>query len=322
MAPSSHNTQPWRFRISGSSLELYADARRQLLVIDRDCRQLIESCGCALMNARIAIRAMGYEEELTVMLVDNDLPLHLASVRLGERRVVSDMDRQLMSAIGRRGTNRRAFLARPVAGDFTVMLASAASREGTKLVRLDPDQKATLAKLVEEADALQFSNQDFRDELTSWLAPKGSMRRDGIPFEEKEYGSRRPFTLSKTMRSPLLGDVFATLEESLVRGAPAVVVLGTLTDDPSAWLASGQALEAILLHATMHGYSGAFLNQVLEVPELRRRVAQLVPEVGYPQMILRIGVPSEPIERVSPRRAIDDVLDVAAGFSGANRAVK
>jgi hypothetical protein len=309
MAPSSHNTQPWRFKISRGALELYADPKRQLLVIDRDSRQLVESCGCALMNARIAIRAMGYDEQLTVMLVDHDLPLHLATVRVGDARPPSDLDRQLMSAIGRRATNRRMFLARPVAVTFTDMLSSMAQREGARLVRLDPNQKAALAALVEEADTRQFANQKFRDELTSWLAPPASHRRDGIPFEEKEYGSRRMFALARTMRSPLLGDLFATLEESLVRGAPAVLVLGTDHDDPQAWLACGQALEALLLHATTQGLAGAFLNQVLEVPDLRSRVSTLVPEVGYPQMILRIGVPAEPIERVSPRRDVSDVLD-------------
>ena len=309
MAPSSHNTQPWRFKIAHDALELYADPKRQLLVIDRDCRQLVESCGCALMNARIAIRAMGYDDVLTTILVDADLPLHLASLRLGAPRTPSELDRRLMSAIARRGTNRRTFLARPVAASFTDELATVAEQHGATLVRLAPDQKAELAALVEQADQRQFADPKFRDELTSWLAAPGSRRHDGIPFEEKEYGSPRAFALARTMRSPMLGDLFATLEESLVRGAPAVIVIGTRADDPPSWLAVGQALECVLLHATLHGYAAAFLNQVLEVPDLRARVAELVPSIGHPQMILRIGVPAEPIERLSPRRDYTEVLE-------------
>ncbi|MEP6861227.1 MAG: nitroreductase family protein [Deltaproteobacteria bacterium] len=309
MAPSSHNTQPWRFKISDGSLDLYADAKRQLLVIDRDCRQLVQSCGAALMNARVAIRASGHEAVVTVLLTDRDLPLHLARIQLGGAHLPTDLDHQLMKAIARRGTNRRSFLARPVAGTLTDALAMVAQREGVKLVRLDPDQKAALAPLIQEADSRQYANPEFRDELTGWLASPRSRRQDGIPFTEKEYGSPKPFGLARTMRSPMLGDLFATLEESLVRGAPAVVVLGTPADTPSAWLACGQALEAVLLRATMQGLAAAFLNQVLELPDLRAQVAKLVPRVGHPQMILRIGVPSEPIERVSPRREIDDVLD-------------
>src|SRR5690606_32982531 len=83
MAPSSHNTQPWRFRISGTRLDVLADPERQLKVIDRERRQLVQSCGCALFNARVAVRAMGYEDEVTVMIVDHEVPEHLASLHLG-----------------------------------------------------------------------------------------------------------------------------------------------------------------------------------------------------------------------------------------------
>src|ERR1700749_4450673 len=31
-APSGHNTQPWRFKVSGYAIELYADPRRKLRV--------------------------------------------------------------------------------------------------------------------------------------------------------------------------------------------------------------------------------------------------------------------------------------------------
>src|SRR3569623_1202374 len=106
MAPSSHNTQPWRFKLADGSLELYADPRRQLLVIDRDYRQLVQSCGCALMNARVAIRARGYEDYVSV----------------------------LVRAIGRRGTNRRSFLARPIGEAFTDLLTALARNERDPLV--------------------------------------------------------------------------------------------------------------------------------------------------------------------------------------------
>ncbi len=310
MAPSSHNTQPWRFRIAGSTLDLLADGTRQLRIIDRDQRQLVQSCGCALFNARVAIRAMGFQDEVTVMFVDKEVPDHLASIHLGGLHVPTAADHERMAAIGLRATNRRAFLPRPVPNAVIDELAAAAASEGATLVRLDPTQKWALAALIEEADQKQFGDEDFRSELSRWLVPSGSRRRDGIPFVEKEYGSAMPFALVRALRSPSLGESFGMLEETLVQGAPAVLVLGTQADDPVSWLACGQALEAALLHATARGYSAAFLNQVLELRELRKRVAELVPGIGYPQMVLRIGVPVDPIEHRAPRRSVDDVVEI------------
>lgn len=59
LAPSSHNTQPWRFRISGDRVELYADRTRALPVNDPENRELTISCGCALMNIRVAAAEAG-----------------------------------------------------------------------------------------------------------------------------------------------------------------------------------------------------------------------------------------------------------------------
>ena len=48
LAPSSHNTQPWLFRIrEENTIEIYADPARQLKVADRDEREMHISIGCA-----------------------------------------------------------------------------------------------------------------------------------------------------------------------------------------------------------------------------------------------------------------------------------
>ena len=309
MAPSSHNTQPWRFRITGPRLELLADRERHLHVIDAERRQQIQSCGCALYNARVAVRAMGYVDEVTAMLTDHDHPELLATLHLGAPHVATELELALYAAIARRRTNRREFLPRPVASRLTDTLIAAAAAEGASMVRLVPAQKRAIAHLVDEADQLQYGDPAFRAELARWLIPTGSRRRDGIPFVEKEYGTALPFSVMRTLRSSALGREFGRLEEELITGAPVVVVIGSRSDEPTEWLACGQALEAVLLLATTYGLSAAFLNQVLELPGLRGRVAALVPEVGSPQMVLRLGFPEEAVHHAAPRRSIDDVLE-------------
>ncbi len=58
-APSVHNTQPWRFVLGADSLELHADWSRRLPVLDGRGRQVLMSCGCALLNARVSLAASG-----------------------------------------------------------------------------------------------------------------------------------------------------------------------------------------------------------------------------------------------------------------------
>jgi len=309
MAPSSYNTQPWRFRIvGGTTLEILADVARHLGVIDRDRRQLVQSCGCALFNARVAVRAMGFTDEVTTMPADGAGRGVLATLRLGPALVQCNDDLALMRALSLRRTNRRPFLSMPVAN--VEPLIDAAARAGAWAVRLDPEQKRRLGILIDRADQLQYADPEFRAELARWLTPVGSRRRDGIPFVEKEYGSALPFSVMRALRSPSLGAELGKTEQELVSGSPVVVVLGTDGDDLAAWLASGQALEAMLLEATALDLSAAFLNQALEVPEQRALIADLVGRTGYPQMVLRLGYPGVPFHHAAPRRDLDDVVEI------------
>src|ERR1044071_2504628 len=82
LAPSTHNTQPWRFRIHGNVVELYADFARALPVVDPQYRELIMSCGAALLHLRIAIRYFGHAYTVE-RLPDPDDPALLARVHLG-----------------------------------------------------------------------------------------------------------------------------------------------------------------------------------------------------------------------------------------------
>jgi hypothetical protein len=308
MAPSTHNSQPWRFRVAGKTLDLFADPDRHLRVIDPDRRQQVQSCGAALFNARVVVRAMGHVDEVTVMLVDGKEPDHLATLHIGDPRQATTADQMMLAAIAKRHTNRRAFLPRPVAAKYTDAMAADAASLGVQLVRIVPDQKVALGHIIDHADRVQLADPAFREELDRWLAGPGSRRRDGIPFSEKEYGSSLPFAKLRALRSPHLAAEFGQLEEERTIESPAVIVLGTRGDASSDWLAAGQALEAVLLRATMLGLSASFLNQALELPELRARVAEIVPGVGHPQMALRIGVPVEAVHHPAPRREVDDVI--------------
>jgi len=44
LAPSTHNTQPWLFKVGGEKLELYADRTRSLAVADPEDRELTGKC--------------------------------------------------------------------------------------------------------------------------------------------------------------------------------------------------------------------------------------------------------------------------------------
>src|SRR5512144_1589325 len=105
LAPSRNNTQPWLFEIAGDELRVYADTSRALPVADPDGRQLLMSCGAALVNLRLAAAHFGHATSLEILQGHRRDGL-LGRVRLEERRASTPELEEMFRAIPRRRTNR------------------------------------------------------------------------------------------------------------------------------------------------------------------------------------------------------------------------
>src|SRR5215471_17763793 len=132
LAPSIHNTQPWRLVLSADAVEVHADRSRQLRVLDPRGRQKMISCGCALFNARASLAAAGYDPPVE-RLPDPMQPDLLARVLVREPRHDWAPIGVLDQEAERRHTNRRRFSDEPVPAADVAALIEAADAEGAVL---------------------------------------------------------------------------------------------------------------------------------------------------------------------------------------------
>lgn len=306
LAPSTHNSQPWQFRVRGDEVELRADRTRACRVADPEDRELIISCGAALSHLRIALRHFGYLGRVDLFPDDGDVDL-LARVRLGLQPETCVEDTLLFHAIVKRRTNRQTFSSQPVPEPLLSALEMAADREQAWLhvVRAEDDRYA-LADLIAEADRVQWSNRSFRIELAAWAHPNRSASRDGIPGYAQGIDDLMSYAGPLVMRTFDLGEGQAAKDRDLATGSPVLAVLGTSGDSPAEWLATGQALARVLLRARIEDVWASFLNQPIEVPSIRHRLPHLLGRPGSPQLVLRLGF--GPDVRPTPRRFVDEVL--------------
>jgi nitroreductase len=319
LAPSSHNAQPWRFRLGGDRVDLLADRSRSLPASDPADRELTIGCGACLFYLRLAIRRAGRADHV-VLLPDPGNPDLLARVRLGAGREPAPGDVALCAAIPHRRTNRQPFAARPVPPALVATLqADAVAERCTLRVIAGEGPRTAVAELVEEADRRQAADLRFRQELATWVHPARSARRDGLPdatlseeglLSYVERSDRSPEPAAPVASAePSAGEVAVrrtARDLQVVTGSPLLVLLATAGDAPRDWLATGQALARILLRATAAGVAASFLNQPIEVDSLRPRLAAVLGEPGRPQLLLRLGYgPDVP---PTPRRPVDEVL--------------
>lgn len=316
LAPSTHNSQPWRFRIAGATLELFADYERSLPIADPKDRELTISCGAALFNLRTAMNYFGCVGEARPF-PDPRRPDLLARVTLDTSRSQDSEWTALFGAIARRVTNRGPFAAEAPPPGVDEAMRDAAHVEGAWLATFESvHAKATVGFLIAKGDRIQFNNPRFRRELASWLhAPRDN---DGLPAYAKGshelLGIATP-AVAFLVRTFDVGNGVAARDKELVTGSPLLVCLGTARDTPLEWLNAGQALQRVLLVATAHGLHASFLNQPIEVARLRPALGALAGHKGYPQILLRLGR-GAPV-RHTPRRPVEDVLVNGARVSSA-----
>lgn len=294
-APSSHNTQPWRFARAGDAIEVFADRSRGLPVNDPHDRELLISCGCALGNLEAAARALGAAPRVETMPDGPDAD-RLARVHLAPVSAVPAGG--VPVAIAARCTHR---------GDVAPDGPDAALEARLQDTRIDdvhlciPGAAARdrAAVLVERGDRAQWDDPRWRRELALWMrtrpAPDGLAVPAGIA----------PLTRA-VVRAADLGGAVGPRDAASVRAAPWLAIVATRTDDPAAWLATGRVLQHVLLEAAAAGFQAAWFNQPIQVEALRADLAVLCGGL-YPQVMFRLGRPLGRVAARSARRSVAEV---------------
>lgn len=302
-APSVFNTQPWRWFVGATSLELRADPDRQLRIVDPDGRLLTMSCGAALHHARIALAAAGYPTE-TLRLPDPRQPDLLARLRPSGHGSPDPHARELLAAIPRRRTDRRAFGATPVPDAALTRLGAAVEAEGAHLHLVRPDQMPMLAVTTAQAAAAETADSGYREELHRWThRPPDS--GDGVPAATavRQAPRRVPVRDFALDAAPGLD-----VGEGNDRGARYAILFGA-GDEPADWLRAGEALSALLLTAVLEELSAAPLSDAIEQAWPRRLTRQLLAGLGEPYLVVRLGIAADPTPPpAAPRRDPDEVI--------------
>ncbi|MET7479305.1 nitroreductase family protein [Streptomyces sp. NPDC005648] len=308
-APSLHNAQPWRFRhIRGSgTLELLADLDRAMERADPDRRGLHLGCGAALFNLRVAAADDGRYADVQV-LPDPADPRLLATVRLLDVHRADRELARLFPAISRRHTSRHPFEDRAVPAVVREALRDAAEREGAQLVFPDRWHTESLLDHVRDAEGRDSADAAYLEEMRAWTrvgARETGAARDGVPdyaFGPGRRDGRAPVR-DFAGRRPVPGRPTAVFET-----APNLALLGTTHDRPGDWLRAGEAMERVLLLATLHGLATSLTSHSLERHDLRELARDPTSSMGFVQMVLRLGY--GPAGTASPRRPVEEVLEI------------
>jgi hypothetical protein len=305
LAPSGHNTQPWTFKIIPEGIEVYADLSKALALIDPGDRELLMSLGAAIMNLRVAAAHCGFETSVRYQpRQESSLPVAL--VTLSETSSPDPMLASLFSAIKRRHTNRHPFDGETIAPEAVSSLCDVADLYPDALSLLMPWFQSQTADLVAFADRAQMASAGLRNELADWIRPSNSTEFDGICADALGVPAIASGAAAWLLRHFDIGTWQASHDHGLVKDA-SLLMLVSAEDDRTSLVQAGEILEHLLLTITKAGLHYSFMNQPIQVSDLRSRVGSLSRCKRPPQLLLRIGHAAV-VDPPMPRRPVNAVM--------------
>lgn len=274
-APSAHNTQPWRWRVSNGELDLFVDHSRMSEFPDPGRRLATISCGAALHHARLTLAARGWRATVTRRPDEAD-PTHLARLHIDGPAPVSPDTAGLARAIRLRHTDPRPITGSPVEPGHLRTISGAFEAQHVRFTVLRPDQILQLTVATAQAGNTEPTDAQWHAELALWA------------------GSDRIVGALNGMRPPI-----AHGEHD--RAATFAVLHGSHDQDLD-WLHAGEALSAGSLVAAGLGVSVLPFSAPIEHADARESLRRAVPDLGCPYLMMRLGHhATEAIAQHTPR---------------------
>ena len=304
LAPSSHNTQCWRFHIAETSITIAPDLTRRCPAVHPDDHHLFVSLGCAAENLAHAALALG---------------LH-ADARFdpaGDGRIAISLEASqpsaspLFHAITERQCTRGDYDGQALAPAELKLLEAAGTGQGVsvRLLTARPAIESVLDFVV-AANTVQMNDPAFIAELTAWIrfgADEALLTGDGL-FAGASGNPALPRWLGRRM----MGIFFTPKSENeryvrQIRNSAGLAVFVSQRSDPAHWVEAGRCYERFALQATALGIRNAMLNQPVEVGVIRPQFGAwlgLAPN-ERPDLVVRFGRgPSMPLSMRRPVQAV------------------
>jgi hypothetical protein len=303
LAPSSHNTQCWKFRIGPSAISILPDFSRRCPVVDPDDHHLFVSLGCASENLVQAALANGLLAQPRLNLAAGEITLALETSK--------PFASPLFQAIPERQCTRVAFDGQAISPAELLLLEKAGAGDGVKLLLLT--EETAIEKILEYVVAgnnAQMNDAAFVRELKAWIRfDKEEAVRTGDGLFSGASGSA---SVPRWAGSRLFDLFFTAKNENeksakQIRSSAGIAIFVSENNDKAHWIEAGRCYQRFALQATALGIRNAMINQPVEVAALRPQLAAYL-GIGArrPDLIARFG--RGPLMPRSLRRPVEHVI--------------
>ncbi len=297
LAPSPHNTQPWKFKPEPGVIKIFADKSRSLGAADPDFKLMAQGMGCALENMKIAALKLGYKNVTFHPEADSRFQKdgYCGALKLNTKS--SSGNHSLHDSIFIRQTIRSSYnMAHAIPDDFIMALSNENNLPDIHIKWFkSPGERAKVVSITKEAIRLFIDNDSMYRDGMKWFRLKRDeweTKRDGISI----FTSNAPFYIKHwfewvASRQDLNSDTMKESEVGYIdHVAPLTPLWGLIYSDVKSYnnrIYGGQMLEKVYLRAAKNGYGVCPLSQPTDMKHTDDKLRELT-EVGQKGELLTL----------------------------------
>lgn len=308
LAPSTHNTQPWKFRIGDNFVDILPDWRYQLPQADPISRNLFISLGCCVNNILVAASYFGFKTKtkiLTTSLKDTFIKVSFYREGTIDRKLA-----RLFPFITQRYSNKLAYIKKPLKRSDLEKISDFHNQKGINpLFITDEKRILSFAETYDKAVSDFAKNSLFGKELSSWMRHSGTFLGDGMPGFTAGINPIQAFIGKFLIRYiPKFAESAAKKYTFLIKTSPVIGVIYTSSNNIVSWINAGRVYEEISLVGTSLKISSTILAAIVEHGKYSQQLANLI-SIGrdVPQLCFRLGY-SQNNPYHTPRRRLEQSL--------------
>jgi len=303
LAANSHNTQPWKFQIGGDRITLLPDLSRRCPAVDPEDHHLYTSLGCATENLVLAASAHGLKADVSIEDTSSSVLIDLYPT-VPSRSL-------LFQAIPKRQSTRTGYDGKRVpTNQLDALVGSAQDEKVIAKVFTDKHDLENILEYVVAGNTAQMEDPTFVKELKKWIrfSERNAVRyRDGL-FTASSGNPKLPewlggFMFNLAYKTDTENDRY----RDQIRSSSGSMVFVCQQNDIEGLIDLGRCYQRFALRSTVFGLRHSFINQAVEVPEIRKQFAKYL-GLGdrLPDLLVRFGYGSR-LPR-SLRRPIEQVI--------------
>lgn len=308
LAPSSHNSQPWRFEVLPDVIRIFPEFARELHHSDADHRQLFVSLGCAIANLCIAADYYGYRTDMRYFSGGADAE---PAAEMSFEKISRGSEQKKIHpifSIAQRHTNRNKYEERMPDEPFLARLKQWGMPDLQIAVVRDREQKDAIADVVLEAGAAAMADPAFRRELSQYVM--SNFTRSGVGMPGFGMGMPDPISVIAplVLRYINVSLLARSQEEALLKKhTPLFLVINTQGDTPEHQMRAGKVFEEIAVAAEQAGIRTAPMAAAIQINDYYKKMQQILDTAFRPQVFCRMGYAKIPTPH-SPRLSAEKVM--------------